>query len=155
MGQRQRASEAAAEHLSKKVLRVYLGHLTMQNRVPVLKRPSGAVSGHSVSMTPQSLFVPPPMPPMVRSLITRHRRHSNALIFVLTHSQPKLNQPNPIIKPSRPSSFVPMSLFPSVFSPRAHPHIWLSRTCRSTVDSRRMTAALVQQNQVSYRFYLT
>ena len=106
----------------EKVLRVCLGHLTMQNRVPVLKRPSGAVSGHSVSMTPQSLFVPPPMPPMVRSLITRRLRHSNALIFVLTHSQPKLNQPNPIIKPSRPSSFIPMSLFPSVFSPRAHPH---------------------------------
>ena len=72
----------------------------MQNRVPVLKKTSGL--SNDVSMTQQSLFIPPPMPPM-----------------------PTLKQSVAVAKPPRVASFIPMS----------------------TLDSRRMSAALVEKNQ--------
>jgi hypothetical protein len=54
----------------------------MQNKVHVLKKASsGAFSGYDVPNATQSLFIPPPLPPMVRSVIMVCRSQSSAIIL--------------------------------------------------------------------------
>jgi hypothetical protein len=54
----------------------------MQNRAPAQKKSSAAFGGYDVQTTPSTLFVPPPMPPMVSFLKPHCIPQASALTFV-------------------------------------------------------------------------
>ena len=107
----------------------------MQNRVSIAKK----------AAVPESLFVLPTMPPMVGLLLATTRSHS------LAHTMPSPFRSQLPLLPNRPGrrlSFPCRSQF-HIYSSSVQK--WTSCLTRSTLDSRRMSAALVLKNQVKCR----